>query len=69
VVGRKALGPPTPPEVVAACGRLARFARTSILEVDFDGSWLFAGATPVPGLRRGGDPILDLLAAALKGAA
>lgn len=66
VVGRKALGPAAPREVVAGCGRLARFARTAILGVDFDRAWLFAGATPLPGLRRGGEPMLDLLAAALR---
>jgi hypothetical protein len=69
VVGRNALGPPAPREVVAGCGRLARLARTAILGVDFDGAWLFAGATPLPSLRRGDERMLDLLAAALRGAA
>jgi hypothetical protein len=28
-------------------------------------SWLFAGATPMPDLRLGGDPLLDVLAVKL----
>lgn len=72
IVGRQALGPPAPPAVVAGCGRLGRLARTPILGVDFrvvgDERWSFVGATPLPELRRGGERMLDLLAAALRDA-
>jgi hypothetical protein len=73
VVGRRALGPLAPREVVAGCGRLARLTRTAILGVDFrveaGRTWVFAGATPLPELRRGGERLVDLLAAALTRAA
>jgi len=32
-----------------------------------NGEWLFVGASPYPDLTMGGEPLLDLLGAALRG--
>lgn len=69
VIGQHSFGT-APPDVRSACERLAILANTAILGVDFTsglkGSWLFAGATPLPDLRVGGEPALDALAEAFQ---
>jgi hypothetical protein len=66
VVDGMATSADAPPTVAAGCLRLSALAETPLLEVDFDvtaaGDWLFAGASPLPDLRLGGEPILDALA-------
>lgn len=58
-----------PPEVLAGATRLARLAGASLLGVDFGPGWTFASASPMPDLRPGGAPLLDLLASSLGAAA
>ena len=52
-----------------ACLRLAELSGTDILGIelhrDATGKWEFAGATPHPDLRLGGEPLVDRLAATL----
>jgi hypothetical protein len=71
VLGGRTAGAPAPPTIAAGCIRLAELASTPLLGVDFalgeSGPWTFAGATPLPDLRLGGEPFLDLLAAGLLG--
>ena len=70
VVNDEAVHPCAPPAVAAGCQRLAKLADTPLLGIGFaagpEGQWLFAGATAVPDLRAGGEPLLDALAAALR---
>ena len=58
-----------PTAVAKGCLRLSELAETPLLGVDFDvtagSEWLFAGATPFPDLRLGGEAVLDALAIAL----
>jgi hypothetical protein len=63
VVCGEALGAPDP--LAAGCVQMAALAGTGILGVDFDREWRVTGATPLPDLRSGGEPALDLIAAAL----
>ena len=66
VVGRRVVGPPLPPEIRAGCLRLAQLSQTQLLGVEFvtgANSWTFAGATPMPDLRLGGEPLIDALLA------
>jgi hypothetical protein len=69
VVGGKTCGAAAPASVLAGCGRLAALSSTELLGVEFTdgtaGSWNFAGATPLPDLRFGGEALLDALAALL----
>jgi hypothetical protein len=68
VVGGKVVGPPLPPEIRAACLRLANLSQTPLLGIEFvtsRNSWTFAGATPMPDLRLGREPLIDALAAEL----
>ena len=50
------------------CRRLAELSHTALLGVEFTtssaGPWTFAGATPMPDLRLGGEALLDALASA-----
>lgn len=59
-----------PAEIERGCARLAALSSTPLLGVSFarsdDGAWRFAGATPLPDLTLGGDPLLDALAAELR---
>jgi len=69
-VGDRVFGPFLPQSVRTACSELARISQTPLLGVELahnqqDNSWLFAGATPMPDLRLGGDPFLDVLAVKL----
>lgn len=63
-------GAAAPRDVLAGCLRLAELAETPLLGIDFAdgpaGPWTFAGATPWPDLRLGGEPFLSHLAAALR---
>jgi hypothetical protein len=73
-VGEAAVGPPqVPTGVREACVRLARAAGEVLLGVDLlpgvDGVWRLAGASPTPDLMRGGEPLIDALAALLEPAA
>jgi hypothetical protein len=70
VVGDRVVGPPLPPETRASCLRLAQLAESSLLGIELvndtsSNSWTFAGATPMPDLRTGGEALLDALAAEL----
>jgi hypothetical protein len=70
VVGDRVFGPYLPLSVRTGCAELARISQTPLLGVEMaynqqDNSWLFAGATPMPDLRLGGDPLLDVLAVKL----
>ena len=65
VVGRRVVGTPVSQALAAACVRLAELAGTSLLGIDFVGGpaqgWSFAGASPTPDLRIGGDALIDAL--------
>ncbi len=56
-------GPQVTENVTASCQALARMEKARLLGVDLyqdsAGDWLFAGATPTPGLPAGGEPLLD----------
>ncbi len=62
-------GAPLPDPENEACLRLAELSGTDILGIelrrDVAGGWEFAGATPHPDLRLGGEPLVDRLAATL----
>lgn len=63
-----AFGPPQARELAAPCGELAADVGADMLEVSFVRSargLRFADASPMPDLRRGGEPLLDHLAKAL----
>jgi len=67
VLGDRVFGPSFPPEIRAACLRLAQLSKTTLLGIEFTASasgnvWTFAGATPMPDLRMGGEPLLNALA-------
>lgn len=75
VINGKVCGSQVPAVIREGCARLSELAETSILGFEFvqtqgtaaDDSWLFAGATPMPDLRYGGEELLDLLASILAG--
>jgi len=58
--------PAVPREFDAACRKLARSAGALLLGIDFalgaDGRWQFVGASVMPDLMRGGEPVVDALA-------
>lgn len=58
--------PGMPDEIRANCLRFAALSGTSLIGIDFsrgdESAWAFAGATPLPDLRAGGEPLLDVLA-------
>jgi hypothetical protein len=70
VVAGQAVGPPLYPGAHAACQKLATFAGTDLLGIEFAAGaadrWLFAGATTFPDLCRGGEPLLAAIARALQ---
>jgi hypothetical protein len=66
-LGNQVFGPGLPPHISDACTALARLSQTPLLgiELTVDQSharWTFAGATPLPDLRLGGEPLLNELA-------
>jgi hypothetical protein len=70
VVGDRVVGPALPREIQLGCLRLARLSQTPLLGIDLTNGrsandWSFAGATPMPDLRMGGEPLLDALFAEL----
>jgi hypothetical protein len=71
VVGQHVVGESAPPLILNGCRRLARLTETPLLGIDFTvdagGALAFAGATPMPDLRLGGEALLDTLALALQG--
>ena len=67
VVGKQVVAPSTvPTEQREACLRLARAAGTTLLGINFapapKGGWEFSGASVMPDLIRGGEPLADALA-------
>lgn len=65
VIGGRVVGPALPPALAAACVRLARLAGTQLLGIDFvrdaQQAWSFAGASPTPDLRLGGEALIGTL--------
>ena len=68
-LGNQVFGPTLPPHISDSCQALARLAQTPLLGIELtvgqsdDGArWTFAGATPMPDLRLGGEPLLNELA-------
>lgn len=59
----------TPTEIAQACLRLAKLSGTPLLGINFASTdlnpWTFAGATPFPDLRAGGQPLLKAIASVL----
>jgi hypothetical protein len=67
VIGERVVAPPqVPSDQWGSCLRLARAAGTILLGIDFtpaaSGGWEFSGASVVPDLIRGGEPVADALA-------
>jgi hypothetical protein len=60
-----------PPDIIRGCQRLAKLANIALLGVEFvegsEGHWTFANAVPLPDLQLGGEVLLDVLAAVLRG--
>lgn len=71
VIAGHAVGTPAPAEICEGCCRLAELSGTALLGVEFihdsAGSWTFAGATPYPDIRLGGQAFLDVLTSVLRG--
>jgi len=66
-LGDHVFGPTLPPHIADACKALARLAQTPLLGIELTVGpshrlWTFAGATPTPDLRLGGEPLLNELA-------
>ncbi len=69
-VGDGVFGPFLPPAISDACRKLAAISQTPLLGIELavgptPDSWTFAGATPMPDLRLGGERLLDTLAVEL----
>ena len=69
VINDRVVGQLLTPQIEKACLKLAELSQTPLLGIDFAMSavgapWEFAGATPFPDLRLGGEPLLDVLAEA-----
>jgi hypothetical protein len=71
VVHGRVVATSVPESVQRGCQRLAELSATELLGIDLaispTGLWTFAGASPCPDLRRGGEALLDTLAEALAG--
>ena len=69
VVGERVVGAPAPPAIGEGCRRLAALSHTPLLGLEFSTgpgeSWQLVGAGGLPDLRRGGEALLDALAASL----
>jgi hypothetical protein len=65
VLGENCFGAFAPENVREGCVRLARMCGVEMLGVDFQvntqGEWILARATPLPDLRMGGEALLDAL--------
>lgn len=65
VLDGEVVGSPPPASISAACRRLALEASTELLGIDFvtgaAGPWTFAGASPAPELKQGGDALIQEL--------
>lgn len=66
-LGDRVFGPTLPPHISAGCVQLAQLSKTPLLGIELTvgqspALWTFAGATPMPDLRLGGEPLLDELA-------
>ena len=73
VLGDHVFGPTLPPHIADACKALARLAQNRLLGIELTLGqshrlWTFAGATPMPDLRLGGEALLNELARQLYGA-
>lgn len=66
VVNGHIVGASPPEHIKEGCRQLAELSGTGLLGIEFttDGtaSWTFAGATPLPDLRLGGERLLDVMA-------
>jgi len=71
LVADQVVGATLPCHIRYGCRRLAELSHTALLGIEFAtgpaGPWTFAGATPMPDLRLGGEALLDALASALRG--
>jgi hypothetical protein len=71
VVDGNVVGSKIPPAIAKSCICLAKMAETPLLGIEFSHNpsfhWTFAGATPLPNLRLGGQAVLDVLAKVLQG--
>ncbi len=60
-----AIGPQAPSDIIEGCLSLAEVSGTGLLGIEFaqgpESHWTFAGATPMPDLRLGGEELLDAL--------
>lgn len=69
VAGGRVIGPALSPAIAEACVRLAELAGTALLGIDFvshvQQPWSFAGASPTPDLRVGGEALISALLGAL----
>jgi hypothetical protein len=70
VVGDRLVLPPTLPAMLGPpCARLAALAGNALLGVDFArgeaGGWTMVGASPIPNLFLGGEPLIEALTEAL----
>jgi hypothetical protein len=66
-LGDRVFGQSVPPRISHACKELARISETPLLGIELTvgqshGLWTFAGATPLPDLRIGGESLLNELA-------
>lgn len=70
VIDGYVIGSNIPPDIARSCKHLSELSETNLLGIEFiegsAGSWTFAGATPLPNLRLGGEELLDILATVLK---
>jgi hypothetical protein len=69
VVSGQCVGGEVPADLLNGCLQLAQLVDTRLLGIDFiqdNGAWWFAGASPMPDLRTGGEPLLDCLSAVLR---
>jgi hypothetical protein len=71
VVAGRVVATSVPLSVQQGCRRLAELTGTELLGIDLavspTGTWMFAGASPWPDLRRGGEALLDVLTEVLAG--
>lgn len=70
VIDGYVIGSNVPPDIAKSCKHLSELSETNLLGIEFiegsAGSWTFAGATPLPDLRLGGQDLLNVLATVLR---